>query len=74
MYFLPVVLRWLELLPLRSCYGLADSAAEITSPLDTAFETLANQTLKDWHVPGISIAVVQGAQTFAKVRIFPSVK
>ncbi|KAI4281175.1 MAG: hypothetical protein L6R38_003890 [Xanthoria sp. 2 TBL-2021] len=47
-------------------YGHADSATEITSPLDTAFATLVNQTLKDWHVPGMSIAVVHGAQTWAK--------
>jgi hypothetical protein len=37
-------------------------------PLDKKFENLVKETLDLWHVPGISIAVVDGEQTYAQVR------
>lgn len=36
-------------------------------PLDDVFEKLVNQKLSEWHVPGISIAVVYNNKTYAKV-------
>ncbi|PWY72783.1 penicillin-binding protein [Aspergillus eucalypticola CBS 122712] len=36
------------------------------SPLDEQFKTLVQETLDHWHVPGISIAVVDGDNTWAK--------
>lgn len=38
-----------------------------TSPLDSAFDDLVNRTLQKWQVPGLSIAVVSGDNTYAKV-------
>lgn len=39
------------------------------SPLkDHAFRNLVQQTLSRWHVPGMSIAVVDGDQIWAEVR------
>ncbi|KUJ14891.1 putative penicillin-binding protein [Mollisia scopiformis] len=35
-------------------------------PLDKKFENLVEETLELWHVPGISLAVVDGEKTFAK--------
>ena len=34
---------------------------------DEKFDALAQDTLDEWQVPGLSIAVVDGDQTFAKV-------
>lgn len=39
-------------------------------PLDRKFGMLVKETLDFWHVPGVSIAVVDGDYTWAKV--FPS--
>lgn len=36
-------------------------------PLDDIFEKLVNQKLSEWHVPGISVAVVYNNKTYAKV-------
>jgi hypothetical protein len=35
--------------------------------IDRHFESLANETLHKWHVPGIAIAVVDGDQMWAAV-------
>ena len=40
-----------------------------TNPLDERFETLVQETLNYWHVPGISIAVVDGDNTWAKAGV-----
>ena len=40
-----------------------------TSPFTTDFDKLVTETLAQWHTPGISIAVVDGDQTFSKVNI-----
>lgn len=37
------------------------------SPFSPAFNELVSQNLDYWHVPGISIAVVNGDETFSKV-------
>lgn len=36
-------------------------------PLDKEIEKLVIETLDFWHVPGISVAVVDGNNTYAKV-------
>ncbi len=38
-----------------------------SGPFDEAFEKLAHATLDLWHVPGISIAVVDGDDVWAEV-------
>jgi hypothetical protein len=37
------------------------------SPFDSKFAKLAKETLELWHVPGLSIAVVDGNDTWADV-------
>ena len=36
--------------------------------LDKRFEKLVTETLELWHVPGVSVAVVDGENTYAQVR------
>ncbi|PWY87986.1 beta-lactamase/transpeptidase-like protein [Aspergillus sclerotioniger CBS 115572] len=46
-----------------------------TNPLDESFKNLVHETLTQWHVPGISIAVVDGDNTWAEgygTATFPS--
>lgn len=43
------------------------------SPFDSVFDTLVNQNLKHWHVPGFSIAIVDGNATFSRVSCSPHV-
>ena len=38
-----------------------------SAPFDSDFDTLVQETLKHLHVPGLSIAVIDGNQTYAKV-------
>lgn len=40
-------------------------------PLDKEIEKLVIETLDFWHVPGISVAVVDGNNTYAKVSFLP---
>lgn len=37
------------------------------TPLDETFDAFARKLLEEWHVPGMSVAVIDGDQTFAKV-------
>jgi len=48
---------------------LGDSSSA-SNPFDEEFEKLANKSLAMWHVPGLAIAVVDGDDVFAKVRLF----
>ena len=41
-------------------------------PLNEEFDQLAKEAIEQWHVPGLSIAVVDGDQTWAKVGFFLS--
>ena len=42
------------------------------SPYDSKFDHLVHETLYRLHVPGLSIAVIDGNQTFTKVLpVFP---
>ncbi len=43
------------------------SNSDDDGPLDKNFEKLVTETLELWHVPGVSIAVVDGENTYAKV-------
>ena len=38
------------------------------SPLDSKFSRLVNQTLELWHVPGISVSIVDGEDVWAEVQ------
>lgn len=42
-------------------------------PLDKEFEKLAKETLEFWHVPGVSVAVVDGEHIYAQVSSFYSI-
>ena len=41
-------------------------------PLDKKFEKLVKETLENWHVPGVSVAVVDGENTYAQVSSLQS--
>lgn len=45
---------------------LQSEQAEI---LDTAFDDFVEKTLKEWHVPGLSIAVVDNGKISSKVSL-----
>ena len=55
---------------LCSSVTLADqaSADERPSPLNEDFNKFVQQNLDYWHVPGISIAVVDNNETFSRVK------
>lgn len=36
-------------------------------PLDVEFDALVQKTMDQFHVPGLSLVIVQGEKTFAKV-------
>lgn len=37
------------------------------NPLDQTFKDLVGNSLEKWHVPGVSVAVVDGDETWADV-------
>jgi len=37
-------------------------------PLDETFEKLVKEALEVWHVPGVSVAVVDGDKTYVSVE------
>jgi CubicO group peptidase (beta-lactamase class C family) len=37
------------------------------TPFDETFDAFVEKLLQEWHVPGMSVAVIDGDQTFAKV-------
>jgi hypothetical protein len=39
------------------------------NPLNSDFETLVEETLTHWHVPGVAVAVLDGPNTYAKVPL-----
>lgn len=41
---------------------------------DAAFEDFIVDAMKEWNLPGLSIAIVDGNKTWAKVRFAPSHK
>ena len=50
---------------------LADQAIlnPITSPLDKHFAELVDQTLEEFHVPGVAIGVIDGDEIFTNVSL-----
>lgn len=38
-------------------------------PLDKNFEALVKETLDLWHVPGVSVAVVDGDNVYSQVSL-----
>jgi CubicO group peptidase (beta-lactamase class C family) len=41
--------------------------ANVRNPLTKEFDNFATETLDSWKVPGLSIAVIDGNEVFAKV-------
>jgi CubicO group peptidase (beta-lactamase class C family) len=41
----------------------------MSSPWSAEFDRLVQDLLQTWHVPGLAIAVVDGASTFSKVSL-----
>jgi hypothetical protein len=39
-----------------------------TSPLNENFKRLVSETLEKWHIQGVSVAVVDGDDTWAEVN------
>ena len=39
-----------------------------SSPLNDDFRKLVDETLEKWHIQGVSVAVVDGDETWAEVR------
>lgn len=52
--------------PLQSEAGPFDAA------FDAAFDAFVEDTLQAWHVPGLSVAVVDGGKTYSKVSVSSS--
>ena len=53
----------------RSAASGAPADGHNASPFTKDFDTLVEELLEEWHVPGIAIAVVDGDETWTKVRI-----
>jgi len=53
--------------PFCICIFLFSSISIADQPLTDDFNHFVLQTLDHWHVPGFSIAVVNGNETFSKV-------
>lgn len=48
---------------------MLQSTMKQCSPFTTEFDALVSNLLDEWHVPGMSIAIVDGERTFAKARL-----
>lgn len=64
-----------SLLPLSYCLSFTkqrplQAPAEDHSPFTPSFDDEVAQLLDKWHVPGLSIAVIDGNDTFSKVTNF----
>jgi hypothetical protein len=45
-----------------------ETDGKIVSPFDADFAKYVEETMKKWHIPGLSIAVIDGPETFSEVR------
>ena len=43
--------------------------SDVSTPFSSKFDALVERTLRHFHVPGLSIAVIDGNETYAKVLI-----
>ena len=63
-----------DILFLLSLLAIAFGAQQISvkeqldSPFTAHFDKLVAQSLHRWHTPGLAIAVIDGQNTFSKVR------
>ena len=58
-----------ELLPqLQVMVEASGDSDQNRSPFDSTFDELVAQAFNSWNFPGLSIAVVDGTQDFAKVH------
>lgn len=56
------------LLTLDTCSATQKVMSERSrNPLDSDFEKLAIETLNEWHVPGLAVAVIDGDDTWSAV-------
>jgi hypothetical protein len=69
-----VIKMLLEFSVFVSCLQLASGLegqkplqSNSAGPLDAKFASLVNETLHSWHVPGFSIAVIDGDDVWAEV-------
>lgn len=46
---------------------IPNATTGVNGPLTAQFDELVKRTLEEWKVPGLSIAIVEGDQTWAKV-------
>jgi hypothetical protein len=44
-----------------------EAEAQRKSPLDADFDRMMEKTLEDWHIQGMSVAIVDGEQTWSEV-------
>lgn len=54
---------------LRMSVATSSAPAERTNPFTKEFGEFARKTLKEFSVPGVSIAVIDGDQIYAEVYI-----
>ena len=52
--------------------NMEETSAPRTSPFSAEFEEIILQTLKEWHIPGMSIAVIDGKGTWTQVTASPN--
>ncbi|KAI9035300.1 putative penicillin-binding protein [Aspergillus affinis] len=45
---------------------MASKTEDLNNPLDEEFAALVKQPLDRWHVPGMAVAVVDGADTWTE--------
>lgn len=51
----------------RVAYPLTMSVSSEQSPFDDEFDALVKEQLERWKVPGLSIAIIHGPNTYTKV-------
>lgn len=72
MFFLGLCTVTLTLIYLSSCFPSEERLPlqkAGRSPFTPNFDKHVTQLMNVWHVPGIAIAIVDGNETFSKVRI-----
>ncbi|EXJ89927.1 hypothetical protein A1O3_02994 [Capronia epimyces CBS 606.96] len=52
--------------PLTGSEQIRETKKQKVSPFDEDFAKLAEETLAQWHLPGVALAVVDGDETFAE--------
>lgn len=60
----------MSLVMIPAASGATPSNSTSTNPFDPAFAKFANDILKQWNVPGISLAVVDGENIYSQVSCY----